>query len=506
MTNLFAGDHQFVDAHSAGVAGLAAMSATGRLIQGLIAQRFAREIGGQVVQDGLVGLPALRTQPPDQTLRHHRLDRAGHQKRLDPHVHQPRVSASGIVRVQGTEDQMAGQRRLDGVLGGLQVADFTDQHYVRVVTQDAPQRMRERQADPGMNLNLVDPLQLILDRILGGNDLDVRAVDLDQRTVQRGRLSRTGRPGDQDDAVRQFDQLTVDLVRRYVHPERLQLENHRTLVQDTQHNAFAVNHRDHRDAHVHLATAHFQLDPPVLRQAFFGDVQPSHDLQTADDRRFETMDLRRYRLRLQHAVDPVADHQPRGLRFDMHVAGPRLDRFQQDLVHQPDDRRLLGHLGQFRAVQVEILQQLDAVVQFRLGDQALDRLAAYSQMLLDQLGDFDPRSQNRDHGQARDRTHLVDRIQIERIAGRHHNRAVVAADREQRLTVDQFLRKILENLPEAGFLDRRQVDEIQTHGIADGPQGVFFVHKTHLNDRIQQRFAATLARKIQLALVQTSAS
>ena len=44
---------------------------------------------------------------------------------LDPHIDQPRVGARGVVRVQRAEDEVAGQRRLDGVLRGLVVADLT---------------------------------------------------------------------------------------------------------------------------------------------------------------------------------------------------------------------------------------------------------------------------------------------------------------------------------------------------------------------------------------------
>jgi hypothetical protein len=41
------------------------------------------------------------------------------------------------------------------------------------------------------------------------------------------------------------------------------------------------------------------LDPAVLRNPLLGDIQPSHDLQTADDGCLKAVDLRRSRLRLQ---------------------------------------------------------------------------------------------------------------------------------------------------------------------------------------------------------------
>ena len=137
------------------------------------------------------------------------------------------------------------------------------------------------------------------------------------------------------------------------------------LVEHAHHDAFAVQHRNDRHADVDLAARHAQLDAAVLRHALLGDVQPGHDLQAADDRRLEAIDLRRHRLALQHAVDAVADLQPRLLRLDVNVARPRLDRLRQDLVHQPHDRRLLGHLGILRSVELHFLQHLD-VAQLQL--------------------------------------------------------------------------------------------------------------------------------------------
>ena len=68
-----------------------------------------------------------------------------------------RVNALGrVVGVQRAEHQVAGERRLDGDLGRLAVADFADQDDVRVVAQDAPQARGERQADLGVHLDLVD--------------------------------------------------------------------------------------------------------------------------------------------------------------------------------------------------------------------------------------------------------------------------------------------------------------------------------------------------------------
>ena len=73
------------------------------------------------------------------------------------------------------------------------------------MTQDAPQRRRKREPDLRVNLDLVDSLELIFNRVFGGNDLRLVALDFQQRTIERGGFSRTGRAGDQHNAVRQTD-------------------------------------------------------------------------------------------------------------------------------------------------------------------------------------------------------------------------------------------------------------------------------------------------------------
>ena len=56
--------------------------------------------------------------------------------------------AGGVVGVQRREDQVAGQRGLHGDLGRLAVADFADQHHVRVVAQDGAQAAWRRSGPP----------------------------------------------------------------------------------------------------------------------------------------------------------------------------------------------------------------------------------------------------------------------------------------------------------------------------------------------------------------------
>ena len=123
------------------------------------------------------------------------------------------------------------------------------------------------------------------------------SLDFEQRAVERGRLAGAGRAGDEHDAVRHADQLAELHVQVGLHAERFERELHAALVQEPHDDAFAVQHRDHRHADVDLAAGDAELDAAVLRQALFGDVEPGHDLEAADDRGLEAVDLRRHRLR-----------------------------------------------------------------------------------------------------------------------------------------------------------------------------------------------------------------
>ena len=79
--------------------------------------------------------------------------------------------AGGGVGVQRGEHQVAGEARLHGDLRGLQVADFADQHHVRVLAQDGAQAAREGHLDLGVDLGLADAVDVVLDRILDRHDV-----------------------------------------------------------------------------------------------------------------------------------------------------------------------------------------------------------------------------------------------------------------------------------------------------------------------------------------------
>ena len=238
------------------------------------------------------------------------------------------------------------------------------------------------------------PFELILDRVFGGDDLGFVALDFQQRAVERGALAGAGRAGHQDDAVRQADQFAEGGVKVVLHAELAERELHRALVQQTQHDAFAVDHGDHGNADIDLAAADPQLDAAVLRQAALGDVQPGHDLQAADDGRLKAIDFRRHRLGVQHAVDAVAHRACPTAAIRCARRWPAA-RSPPPGFRSPAARpTALGPASESSASSLPS-SQIDTFVVAALGQQAVDRFAADAQVRLDPLGDFLAAGQHR---------------------------------------------------------------------------------------------------------------
>src|SRR5262249_12548885 len=135
----------------------------------------------------------------------------------------------------------------------------------------------------------------------------------------------------------QFLEEAVD-VRK--HADVGQIEDHPALVEQTHHDAFAVDHRDDRNTDVDFSALHAHLDAAVLWQTLFRDVQVRHDLDAADDRGLKAADFRRQHLRLQQTVDAVPNSERLLLRFDVNITRSFVGGFDQNLIDQADDGSL----------------------------------------------------------------------------------------------------------------------------------------------------------------------
>src|SRR4051812_49010457 len=269
------------------------------------------------------------------------------------------------------EHQVTGQSSLNGDLGHFQVADFADQDDVGRLTQHRAEDLGEAQPDVLTHLALVDAGEVVFDRVLGGDDLAVRAVQLVQGAVEGGRLAGTGRAGHQEDAVGAIDDLLERLVVVFLEAEVLNADADAVRPQNTQHAALAVVGRQSTYAEVHVGLVDAELDAAVLREALLGDVDAGHDLDTADQR---GLHLERDAVALDAlAVDAVADADAVLHRLDVDIRGPVTHGLGDHRLHELDDRGLGGVVGDVGADAVDVDRLVDRAVD-RLVQRAVDRL------------------------------------------------------------------------------------------------------------------------------------
>ncbi len=153
------------------------------------------------------------------------------------------------------------------------VANLADEDDVGILAQDRPQAAGERQAGLGVDLHLVDAVELQLDRILERDDVVGRRLDRVERRVERGRLAAAGRAGHQDHALRPRQERSHQLAGCPAeNPSsssgriaRSELSSRMTIFSPN-----CVGRR--RDAEIDAPALEAQPAAAVLRLAPFGDV------------------------------------------------------------------------------------------------------------------------------------------------------------------------------------------------------------------------------------------
>ena len=81
-------------------------------------------------------LPAVPAQHAHQALSQNAVQRGDEVVGLDPHIDEPANDIKRVIRMHGGENQMPGQRRLDGDLRGLRIPDLADHDLVGVMPQN----------------------------------------------------------------------------------------------------------------------------------------------------------------------------------------------------------------------------------------------------------------------------------------------------------------------------------------------------------------------------------
>src|SRR5713226_2510386 len=418
--------HRLVDAGapvvSGAVAGLAPLRPVDhpRLARLLLLRRQPDLL--QLLRGGQVRLAALLAEDAHQALRQHADQGRPHQVGLDAHVDEAGDGARGVVGVDGAEDEVAGQRGLDGDLRRLAVADLADHDHVRVLAEEAAQPVGEGEVDLRVHRRLRDALELVLDRVLDGHDVEVRPVDLAEGRVERGGLAAPGGPRHQHDPVRLVDQPLHGGELVLVHPDLGEVEQHRALVEQAHDDALAEHGGRGGEADVDVAAGELHADAAVLRQALLRDVQAAHDLHARADAVLEP--LRRPDDLLQHAVHPEAHADVLLLRLDVDVAGALLGGAEEQRVDQPDDGRLVAGVEQVLRL-LQLVRDHVQVAGLEIADQLLRLVGGAVVDGVDAVEDGLRRHQHRRDAGPEEQPNAVQRARVERV-GDGHQRVRVA--------------------------------------------------------------------------------
>ena len=137
------------------------------------------------------------------------------------------------------ENEMTGERCLNGDLRCLEVASFADHDPIRVLPQKRAQYTSEGEPDCFVNGNLNDSVQIVFNRLFRGQQFGIDRVDFAQARIKRRRFSRTGWTGGNENSVwpiDDFENVIVDVFRQAKHFE---IEIHGRAIEHAQNNAFA---------------------------------------------------------------------------------------------------------------------------------------------------------------------------------------------------------------------------------------------------------------------------
>ena len=120
----------------------------------------------------------MATKTTNKSLGQYALKCAGHEVGFNSHINQACECSRSVVCVDGAEDEVAGHGRLNGADGSFGITYFTDQHDIGVMAQDTSKAGGEGESNLRLHLNLADLLQIVLDRILDRDDLEIGAADI----------------------------------------------------------------------------------------------------------------------------------------------------------------------------------------------------------------------------------------------------------------------------------------------------------------------------------------
>lgn len=154
------------------------------------------------------------------------------------------------VGVEGAEHEVAGNGGLDGGFGGVGIADFANHHDVGVEAQDGAKAVGEILTVGGVNGDLGNAGDAVLDGVFKSDNLAVSSVEGVEDGIESGGLTRASRADHEDEAAGVRNHL-VDLgtlIGRET--EEVEVEERFVEVEETENGVLAVHGGDGFDTDI----------------------------------------------------------------------------------------------------------------------------------------------------------------------------------------------------------------------------------------------------------------
>ena len=238
--------------------------------------------------------------------------------------------------MQGRQHQVAGKRRLNGHIGGLQVANLTDHDDIRILTQHGLYPLGKVHIDIGLNLHLIEAGLHHFDGVLNSADIHLAGGQLLEGGIQRGGFPRTSRARHEDDAMGVAGHLVPGIVILFGKAQLLEAAHQHVRIEHPHHHLFPKRGGQRGDTQFDLIPfRRLGLQSPILGLALFRHVQAAKDFQTAGHRRHDG------RRQLVHIVQDTIDTEAHLAGFpawlQMDITGSLGERVLQNPVHNIDD-------------------------------------------------------------------------------------------------------------------------------------------------------------------------
>ena len=223
-------------------------------------------------------------EPSNQSLCQDEVNRCSNIEWRDAHIQKSHNRRGRIVGMQRRKDQVPRLRCLDGNVCGFKIPNLSHHDDVWILPQKRAQCGGKVEVGFFVDIDLIDSWQVDLNRIFNAADVDFRRVQGVQRRVQRDGFAAPCGSRHENHAVWPMNRLFICLELVGLEPQRRQAEIGTAAVEHPDDHFLTKLGRQGADPEVDFVSlGKRQLDPTVLRNPSFGNIQMREDFDTRDD-------------------------------------------------------------------------------------------------------------------------------------------------------------------------------------------------------------------------------